>query len=126
MKRLWMALALLVMTVALCWVSGVYQRRQTDTLLAQLDRLEATYRRQDMEESRRLARELATELPGRTKWFLCFMSHDELAAPRETAAVLVACLEEENPEEFLLETARLRQQLRRLQEVDNLRWENVL
>lgn len=126
MRRLWVALILFATVTGLCTFSVVYQRRQIDALLSGLERLETVYGQGDLAESRRLAADLQTDYHRRTALFPCFISHDDLADSQGTVATLPAALEEDNPEEFLLETARLRAQLEWLLEVDSPTWENVL
>lgn len=126
MKRLWIALILFALVGGLCTFSVIYQRRQIDALLTELDRLETVYEQGNTVESHRLATDLQMAYHRRTALFPCFISHDDLANSQETVATLPASLKEDNPEEFLLETARLRAQLEWLLEVDSPTWENVL
>lgn len=118
MKRVWLALGLLIGAVGLCVGSLLFQQHQIDGLLADLDRLETAYRAGELEDCRQLAEQLNTDYARRAKLFSCFMSHNELDESLTTAATLPACLEEENPEEFLLETAKFRQELEYLREVE--------
>lgn len=126
MKRLWLAAALLFIVATLCVVSALYQRHQVTMLMNDLDALETTYRADDMENSLRLAHQLATDYIKRTKWISCFMSHESLVSAGQTTVTLAACLEEDNPEEFLLETAKLRQQLETLYLAELPSLQNIL
>lgn len=126
MKRLWIALSLFALVGGLCAFSVLYQQRQIGSLLEKLDELEVAYIQKDSEESRQLAMALQQEYDRCTALFPCFISHDDLADSRGTVATLSASLKEDNPEEFLIETARLRAQLEWLLEVDSPTWKNVL
>ncbi len=126
MRRIWVAIALLSFVGGLCTFSVIYQDTQIDALLSQLDKLEEVYADGDMEESSRLAADLQEQYRRRTAAFPCFISHDDLAESQSTVAALSASLEEDNPEEFLLETAKLRAQLQWLLMVDRPIWQNIL
>ncbi len=126
MRRIWIALALLSVVAGLCAFSVVLQDTQIDALLKELDALEQAYGAGNLEESRRLAADLAAQYERRTAMFPCFISHDDMAESQATVATLAASLEEDNPEEFKIETARLRAQLNWLLMVDKPVWQNIL
>ena len=126
MKRLWVALVLLLTVGGICTFSVIHQRKQISALLEDLDRLETVYEEGDLSTCREAAAALQMEYARRTALFPCFISHDDLTDSQSTAATLSAALQEDNPEEFLLETARLRAQLEWLLEVDSPHWKNIL
>lgn len=125
MKRLWLAVALLLTAVGLCVASQSYLHRQTDALLTTLTALEDSYRAGDLPAARRWAGRLAEEYPRRTGLMYCFVAHSDLEESRETVATLPAILEQNHLEELLTETARLREQLQHLQSIDRPTPENV-
>lgn len=126
MKRIWLALALLLTVAGLCTAGGVYVHRQTDILLGYLDELEDSYLRGDTAETLRWARRLAEEYEQRTASMDCFIAHSDLEDSRETAVMLPAVVEQEGWEELRMEAARLREQLEHLQSLDKPTLRNVL
>ena len=126
MKRLWLAIALLGAATALCVASQLYLHQQMRTHLEQLQTLEDAYTAGDNEATLRIAQQLATEYEKSASFMECFISHNDLENSRETAALLPAILGQDNREEFLMETARLREQLLHLQGIDRPVWRNVL
>ena len=125
MKRLWLALFLLAVATGLCVTSQRYLHRQTGALLSTLTALEDSYRAGDMAAATDWAARLAEEYPRRMGLMDCFVAHSDLADSRETAALLPSILEQDHREELLMETARLREQLRHLQGIDRPTFRNI-
>lgn len=126
MKRVLLAIGLLVLVLAACAGSLIYQQRQINRLEALTDGLEASYRSGLMEESVQKATELADYFIRCARVFACYMSHNELNNSLDTVVALAATLEEDNPEEFLLELAKFRQQLAHLWQIEIPRFSNIL
>lgn len=126
MRRLWAAVLLLTAVAALCFFTIRHQQKQVDALLKSLDKVEAAYRTNDTDKIHQLAKALQEEYEQRAAFLPYFISHDDLIESQEAVTMLTAALEEDNPEEFLLEAARLRQQLLWLREVDVPHWRNIL
>ncbi len=126
MKRLWLAVILLGFAVTLCIGSQLYQHRQMDILLAQLDELDKSYAAGDISRTTQIARQLAEEYRQRTALMDCYIAHGDLADSRETAALLPSILEQDNREEFLMETARLREQMEHLRGIEHPTFRNIL
>ncbi len=126
MKRLFLALGLLVAVAGLCIASLAYQQRQIDRLLNMADGLEMSYRNGNLEAGVQQAKSLAQEYRRCARAFSCFMSHNELTSSLDTVVTLAASLEEDNPEEFLLELAKFRQELTYLRQIEVPRLHNIL
>lgn len=124
MKRLYIAVALLVAVAALCLFSHRYQHRQIDRMLDALDRIETLARDGD-ENAVSVAEEFAAAYRRVSDRISCYVPHGELRESRETAAILPALLEE-NQADVYVEIDRLRSQLRYLQQVDDPLLRNIL
>ncbi len=126
MKRVYLAVGLLVAAVTLCVISLLYQQSQIDRLLAQVDDLESAYQSGETEEGIRQAKELAASYDRCARLFSCFMSHNELNDSLDAVVTLAASLQEDNPEEFLLELAKFRQQLTYMRQIEAPHIRNIL
>ena len=124
MKRLYIAVALLAAVAALCLFSHRYQHRQIDRMLDALDRIETLARDRD-ENAVAVAEEFAAEYRRVSDHISCYVPHGELRDSRETAAILPSLLKE-NETDVYTEIARLRSQLRYLQQVDDPLLRNIL
>ena len=124
MKRLYIAVALLAAVAALCLFSHRYQHRQIDRMLDALDRIETLARDGD-ENAVTVAEEFAAEYRRVSDRISCYVPHGELRESRETAAILPALLKESEADVYT-EIARLRSQLRYLQQVDDPLLRNIL
>ena len=125
MKRLWLAGALLSLVIVLCLGSQWHLRRQVTSLLAQAEQLDTIYREGDKAAVVRATADLCDKLERRLWLFPCFMRHDDLTGIRETAAVLPAALDADNPDEFLLRTALFRAQLEWLMKAEKPGVQNI-
>lgn len=126
MKRVLLALSLLALVLAACAGSLIYQQRQINRLEALTDGLENAYRSGEMDECVQKAKELADYFIRCSRVFSCYMSHNELNESLDTVVALAATLEEDNPEEFLLELAKFRQQLAQLWQIEIPHLNNIL
>ena len=126
MKRVYLAIGLLVTTVTLCVVTLFYQQTQIDRLLGQADTLEEAYEKGQTQTCIQQAEQLAHSYEHCTRLFSCFMSHNELNDSLDSVVTLAACLKEDNPEEFLLELAKFRQQLIYMRQIEAPHIRNIL
>lgn len=126
MKRLYVAVALLVAVAAICVLSHIYQHRQLDRMLDYIDRIEATARGGDTHHALQLAEEFATTYQRVSNHISCYVPHGELTESRETADLLPSLLRQGNADELWMELARLRSQLRYIQQLDDPSLQNIL
>ena len=126
MKRIWIALILLGMVLAVCGGGRLYLHRQTDRMLDVLDRLEVAYNQGDTVAAARIAEEYSRTCRQITNVMDCFVPHDEVSPCRETAALLPALIRQGGEEELRMELARMREQLWHLMQVDDPLWGNIL
>lgn len=126
MKRLWIAVGLLSLAVALCIGTNLYHHRQIDRLMNTLDGLEQAYTVGDRDRAHRLAEQLVTDYEKVGRVLYCFIAHEELADSQETVAMLSALLNQGGEEEFRMEIARLREQFAYLRSVDDFLLHNIL
>ena len=126
MKRIYLAVALLLGVAMLCVGAHRYQHVQIDRMLEDLSRIEAAARRGDTDAAVRDARRFAAEYQRVSDWISCYVAHDELRESRETAALIPVLLEDANWEELFLEIARLRAQLNHIRAIDDPLPQNIL
>ncbi len=125
MKRLWLAAALAGLVVGLCALSLTCQRRQVTVLLEELTRVEEVYRAEGADAAQPLAQQFSEDYTRRTRLFPYYISHDDLIDGQECAAVLPVILSSEAQEEFPVEAARCRTQLKKLLALETPAPENV-
>ena len=126
MKRIYVALALLLSVAALCGGAHLYLHTQTDRMLEALDGIEEAARRGDTDTALRDARRFAAEYRQISDWISCYVAHNELRESRETAALLPILLEDDDKDELYMEIARLRSQLAYIRAVDDPILRNIL
>ena len=126
MKRLYIALFLLVAVAAVCVFSQHYQHRQLDRMLTRLEQIERAADQGDLIHASELAKTFATDYQRTCDHISCYVAHSELRESRETAALLPALLRRNSEEEFHMELQRLRAQLLYLQQVDDPLLQNIL
>ena len=126
MKRLYIALCLLVAVATVCVVSHHYQHRQLDRMLTQLEQIERAASQGNLPHAAELANTFAADYQRVCDRISCYVAHSELRESRETAALLPALLHRNSEEEFHMEVQRLRAQLRYLQQVDDPLLQNIL
>lgn len=126
MKRLWIAVGILAVVLTLCITTLIYQRRQITILLAHLDNVIAAYEDGVPEYAYTLAINLTQEFDDRTRYFPCFLSHNDLSGCREAIVILPSILREKNAEEFRMESSRCRAQLEFLLGIETPTLQNIL
>ena len=125
MKRIWIALALLAVTLAMCFLTQMFQHRQMSRMLEALDRLEDVYNAGDRAGATKIAEEFNRRYQRITGIMDCYVAHNDLAASRETAALLPVLIRQGGEEELQMELARLREQMGHLQNIDVPLPENI-
>ena len=125
MKRLWLAAALMIVAVGLCVLSLAYQRRQVAALLEELTQVEEVYRTSGADAAQAPAQRFSEDYTRRTRLFPFYISHDDLIDGQESAAILPVILDSEAQEEFPIEAARCRTQLKKLLALETPTPENV-
>ncbi|MBR2319691.1 MAG: DUF4363 family protein [Clostridia bacterium] len=126
MKRLYIALLLLVAVVAVCVLSHSYLHRQIDRMLSHLDSIETLARAGDTHRAVQQAEEFSAAYQRVCDRISCYVAHNELRESRETAALLPTLLRRQNEDELWMELARLRSQLLYIRYVDNPNLQNIL
>lgn len=126
MKRLYIAALLLAAVAAVCLLSHIYQHRQIDRMLDQLNRIEAVARAGDADHAFRLAEDFTADYRRVSDRISCYVPHGELRESRETAALLPTLLRQSSQDELWMELARLRSQLEYIQQIDDPSLQNIL
>lgn len=107
MTRIWTAALLLIGVAGVCFGGLFYQQRQVRALTAELEGLEAAYRAAGTAATT-AAEDFAADFRRRTRLFPLFMSHEDLAASGECAALLPVRLAAGERGEGLAELKRCR------------------
>ncbi len=126
MKRLWLAGGIFAAIVTLCISTLLYQQRQVDILLDELDSVVAAFDDGDNARAHTLAQKLEKEYEHRTRLFPCFMAHGDLIECRESLSLLPSILKDGDAEEFHMESTRCRIMLERLAASELPTWQNIL
>ena len=125
MKRLYIALFLLIAVMAVCVCSHRYQHRQIDRMLSRLEQIEAAARSGDS-HAVQMAEAFAADYRKISDRISCYVPHGELRESRETAALLPSLLRQNSRDELWMELARLRSQLKYIQQLDDPNLQNIL
>ncbi len=126
MKRMFIALGVLLGVTVLCIVSIHMQTSNTDYLLTSLDRIQESFDRGELEECQRLVDRFAVDFEEKTKYFPFFLRHSDIARIEEIAVPLPVLLRQGDTQHFAAELARCRNQLQKLYEVELPLPENIL
>ncbi len=125
MKRIWIAVGLMLAAIGLCLCTRLYQKKQTTVLLGQLDRAIAAFEQGDMKQTDTLAREFSDQFPKRTALFPCFLIHRDVTECEVSAKILPLMLGKDN-EDFIVEATKCRVLLEHLRESEALLITNIL
>ena len=126
MKRLWIALTLLLLVVGLCVISRTYLYRRMGDLLDALDTIETHWAEGDKDTAVRLAEAFVEEYHRVRGVLDGYVAHNDLEESEETAALLPTLFSQGGEEELRMELARLREQLIYLRTIDDPLWRNIL
>ena len=126
MKRLWLVGGIFAVIATLCVSSLIYQRRQMDMLIDELNAVVAAYDQGEEARAYELAVALEEDYVRRTRLFPCFMAHGDLIQCRENLALLPSILKDGDSEEFYMESTRCRVQLEMLAASEMPTLQNIL
>ena len=118
MKRIYIALALLVIIACSCVVTLRLEKRQLQTMIDMTYRMEEECRRGRYEEALHVALQLKGEFSERTKTFALFLRHNELNTIEETVLLLPLYLEQQDFSQFYIDVSRCRLLLQKQGEMD--------
>ena len=117
-KRMLIALGMLLLTAALCVGSIIIMSRNTDYLLQSLDRMQESFDQGDMEACKQEARQFAKDFEEKTKMFPFFLRHADISLIEEIAIPLPVLIEQGDTQHFAAELVRCRSQLSKLSEME--------
>ncbi len=126
MKRLWLVGGIFAVILTLCLSTLLYQQKQTDVLVDDLDAVIAAYDNGENARAYELAVALDNDYNRRTRFFPCFMAHGDLIECRQSLAMLPSILKDGDAEEFHMESTRCRIQLERLATSELPTLQNIL
>ncbi len=118
MKRIYIALALLVLIAAACIATLTLEKRQLQTMIAMTHTMEDACRKEDYAKALDTANTLKEEFGKRTKTFAMFLRHNELKEIEETVLLLPMYLELDEVNHFYIDVARCRLLLQKQLEID--------
>lgn len=126
MKRLIVALVLLLSVAGLCIASLSVQQRSMDYLLAMLDDMEESYEQTDLDACLSLSEQFVDAFAERTRFFPFFMRHSDISKIEESVIVLPVMLETGNDDHWIAEVTKCRSQLEKLSDIETPNLENIL
>lgn len=126
MKRLWIALSLLLLVMGLCVGSRTFLYHRMGELLDDLDTIETHWAEGDKDTAVRLAEDFVEEYHRVRGVLDCYVAHNDLEESEETVALLPTLFIQGGEEELQMELARLREQLSYLRTIDDPLWRNIL
>ena len=126
MKRLYIAVTLLVAVAGLCLLTHWSHHRQLDAMLTELEHIESLHHNGDSEGALHAAEAFTMDYQRLSNRISIYVPHGEIRESQETAAMLPALLREGSDEELAMEIARLRAQIKYLQQVDDPLLQNIL
>jgi len=125
-KRLWIAVGLLITVIVLCVVTERYQHHRMEEMLTTLDQLEEAYEQGDVTRARALADEMTREYEHISRVIMCFTAHSDIAESQETVMLLPTLLRQNSYDELTMEIARLREEFSHLRDIDDPYLRNIL
>ena len=125
MKRIYIALALLIVIAGSCIGTLSLEKQQLHAMIDLTDRMESACRDKNYDRALEQARKLETEFDQRTKTFALFLRHNELNTIKETVLLLPLYLEQENYPEFFISVSRCRLLLQKQLEMDQPTLQNI-
>ncbi len=126
MKRIYIALALLVVIAASCIATLSLEKRQLQSMINMTHTMEDACRRQDYTSALETATTLKRDFGERTKMFAMFLRHNELKEIEETVLLLPLYLELNEINHFLIDVSRCRLLLQKQLEIDLPILQNIL
>ena len=124
-RTLWIALGVLVVSLALCIVSTKLTGKAMDDAEARLQSVEEAARAGDTREALTRMTRLRDKWRGWSHTLELTMSHDALADVERGIVDALLCLENDDPREFLRAAAGVRVALTRIRVTESLRLMNL-
>lgn len=126
MKRVIVAVVVLILVAGGCVLSIYNERNNTNYLIDMTNQIETAFREQDLERTQQLADQFVEEFKERTRYFPFYMRHSDVSQIEENVIMLPILLEAGDMEHFPAELARCRNQLDKLGDLELPLWENIL
>ncbi len=111
MKRVWVAIVLLVIVAVLSGGSLWLQQRTTARLVDECNALLDTYEGGDLERCRRMAEDFSAHLEEEMRWFPFFLHHQRMEPIFQQAAALPHFISDEDAADFTAGVCSVRMQL---------------
>ncbi len=126
MKRLWIAIGLLLIIVALAVTSGVYLKISTEKLSQEMDEIYALSRQENFEAAKKAIGQLQQNYEKAEKWYLVFIRSTPLEDIEEQLDVLTALAEYGDAELLCSETKKAQSLLNHLWKAEQVNLFNVV
>lgn len=114
MKRVFLAIAGLLIVAVMCILSLFDQITNTKYLLNLTDNMQATYDEQDWDECLRLTRNFVEEFEEHTRTFPFYMRHEDINGISEIVVALPIYLETGDTQHYPAELKKCRDQLEKV------------
>ncbi len=126
MKRVYIAIGLLALVVAMSVGALLLQNRTTERLIDSCNELIEIYQRGEVEECRRKAQELSENMEQEMRWFPFFLAHDRMESIFQQAGALPYLVSDDDPADFFSALAVIRVQLGVLRDSELPTPENIM
>lgn len=125
MKRLIVAVAILLSVIILCTFTLNLQSKNIHYLINMIDEIQQSYDQGDLGKCVEVSDRFADEFETRTRFFPFFMRHSDVTKIEETAVTLPIMLESDDTDHFIVELTKCRIQLEQLSKLEKPTLENI-
>lgn len=126
MKRVGIAVALLIVVIILSGGALLLQHTATDRLITSCDELIELYQSGNIDACRQAARELSDSLANDMRWFPFFLKHERMEGIFQQAGSLPYLVNDDDPADFFSTLAAMRVQLEILMDNEWPTPENIM
>lgn len=126
MKRIGIAVGLLLVVIVLSGAGLLLQHHATQKLIADCDTLETLYESGDTDQCRIAAEDFSANLESAMRWFPFFLRHERLETVYTQAATLPFLAADEDRSDFMSALAAIRMQLQIVLDSEYPTLQNIL
>lgn len=126
MKRVWAAIAMVILLLVLCITGLIFTHENISSLTNKIEETKNLVSQGEIEQAKQSNQELTQMWDDHYRVFCTYISHDKLEAIDQSMATLSTKLEYQEYSEFTTELDRACAQLRHLQDTELPTLENIL
>ncbi len=126
MKRVIIAVAILLSVAAVCFVSLMTESKNIHKLLDIIDDMEQSFEKKELGDCLEVTNRFVKQFDKRTRSLPFFMRHSDVSKIKEVVVTLPVMLEQDDTESYAAELARCRAMLTELSKLETPSLENIL